>query len=179
MSNTDQYRDELQDSLNRFLRGWENGDKGVILSALESNCTLASSAHGTILSSEVISQRLATDFPQSYKLGLYSTNHYMALLKDRDKEAVMSSYVYGKAADFIFGATMVAELVEREEGKWNFVRIKLSVNWTDGNTSKLDKYKLPRNNRTYQIGDPTPVIISELDAPWNRYPDSVFLGNKQ
>ena len=61
---------------------------------------------------------------------------------------------------------LVADLTRGENG-WRFRDLKLSIPWTDGDTSRFSQWKvLP--GQGWKLGDPTPTIVSELDSPWAR-----------
>ncbi|KQR74423.1 hypothetical protein ASF98_21900 [Arthrobacter sp. Leaf337] len=162
-------RDDVLSALESFLAGWAGGDSKTLGHTFHASSSIHSSAHGEAVGAENIAALLAADRGMAMPLQLVSTNEYVA---GNDSHTVLTAYLFGHVADptarapAVFGAVLVADLTRGEDG-WRFRDLKLSIPWTDGDTSRFSDWNgLP--GRGWKLGDPTPTIVSELDSPWAR-----------
>jgi hypothetical protein len=161
-------RSDVLSALESFLTGWSQGDHKALGDAFHPSASISSSAHGDALGAENIASLLAADNGGAMPLQLVSTNRYVA---GNDDHTTLTAYVFGHvtnpaAAPAIFGAVLVGDLA-RGQGSWRFTNLKLSIPWTDGDTSRFARWKV-LSGQGWTLGDPTPTIVSELDSPWAR-----------
>jgi ketosteroid isomerase-like protein len=99
------------------------------------------------------------------------------------REARVSAYLAGDiqgAGRLSFGAVMLVDMRRNAiEDAWRIVEIKVQITWVEGASALRPGWAFPNHNRIWQIGDPLPLIVSELDAPWRVYPQSVLQGDER
>ncbi|WP_247312038.1 nuclear transport factor 2 family protein [Ralstonia pseudosolanacearum] len=98
----------------------------------------------------------------------------------RHDACLVGAYVHGEARrgtdaaqspPAAFGGVIVLTFESgRERPRIRSIRFQL--NWLQGNASLLPRWQVPPMDRLWQPGDAPAVVVSELDAPWHRIPDS-------
>ncbi|MFJ4107766.1 nuclear transport factor 2 family protein [Oerskovia enterophila] len=164
---TTNIRADVLSTLERFIAGWRSHDTTGIRAALTDDAVLRSSAHGEVLTAATIADTLATDFPAAAPTRIVSTNAYVAGNLAR---TTLTAYLYGVFAhesnrtEAVFGAVLLANLVPGPDG-WVFTDLRLSVTQVEGTRRHFARWQLP-DRSGWQVGDPTPIIVSEIDSPW-------------
>lgn len=104
---------------------------------------------------------------------LRTSNHYAA---HRGETGVASFYAFGLLRDrtdatqgLLFGATVVLRLARVATG-WQIAHIRLSSAWMRGADRLAAHWLLPSSDAGWQVGDPPPVLVSEIDSPWALQP---------
>ncbi|MGR3376524.1 nuclear transport factor 2 family protein [Salipiger abyssi] len=87
-----------------------------------------------------------------------------------------SFYAFGLLRDrtdatqgLLFGATVVLRLARVATG-WQIAHIRLSSAWMRGADRLAAHWLLPSSDAGWQVGDPPPVLVSEIDSPWALQP---------
>lgn len=174
-------RKTIVDSIDDFLKAWENNDRLAIKDSFVDDAVFESTAHGTSNNNIEIADLLIKDFSGN-ETSLFSSNHFIAHIPE-SSQFVTSFYVYGiiKTNDrdvLIFGATAIGHLINTEE-KICFGDLKFSVNWFEGNPELLKGWNKPKGNRFWQPGDPEKLIVSEVDSPLHLYKQLNFIGTEE
>jgi len=114
-------------------------------------------------------------FAEGEKLSLDATNVYLA---GTERHARASAYLAVKlqgGTRLAFGAILVVDLAKTaSHSGWTVSAVKLQITWVEGATTQRPSWSFPDHNRVWQVGDPLPVIVSEVDAPWHVYSESVL-----
>jgi hypothetical protein len=161
----------LRLKINSFFADWlkklENNDKEGLENSFSEKISFTSSAHGKSFSAKGTTALLLSAFRTNAPNILRSSNHFIHCHVKGTENATLSAYVYGLLNDeLIFGATIITHIITGLGGALKFDAIKLAFNWTEGNRSAFQLWKFPIQDRLWQPGDPTDIIVSEIDAPW-------------
>lgn len=163
-------RHEISQLLDRLASGWASGDLSVMTGGFTDDAQLISAQHGRVVTGQAIMCALAMDGgggPFAHR----TSNRYIGI---DGTQAAISFYLFGLLHEgdnpaFLFGATVVARLAKGDEG-WRFDEIRLQVMWTRGDPRLVAHWVHMPGERGWQRGDPAPVIVSELHAPWRVLP---------
>ncbi|MBR8256287.1 nuclear transport factor 2 family protein [Burkholderia ambifaria] len=170
-------RSQLLDTLDAFVDAWADPRVASVGSLLDENVDLFSSHRGHVHGKDTVIERLRNEFSRSSFTRIAATNRVARA--DRDS-AVVSAYVHGEVRPAGgprdstvtgFGGVVVLT-VETRHGEPRIREIRIQLNWTQGDTTSLLGWKLPPSDRAWKPGDAPAVIVSELDAPWHRVPES-------
>jgi hypothetical protein len=52
------------------------------------------------------------------------------------------------------------------KGRWMVIGARVNINWCRGDLTLVTHWRMPPTDTGWQLGDPPPVIVSELDSPW-------------
>ncbi|REE07125.1 SnoaL-like protein [Paraburkholderia sp. BL27I4N3] len=172
-------RQRILEALDMLLNAWSTRNSNELRQLFTSDAAFTSSAHGEALGGAGVAEQLIDATLQRANLRLNSTNHYVT---GHDAKACASAYIYGQfvpprggPSSLTFGATVVLEL-ELLEGEWRISTLRLNVNWLEGDAKIVTGWRQPIGNREWKIGDPVPVVVSELDSPWLQFPQRSIVG---
>ncbi|NVZ24665.1 nuclear transport factor 2 family protein [Pseudomonas gingeri] len=175
-------RGDILDRLKHFLSAWATATPVSMAGTLAPSARLSSSAHGELQGPAAVAKALALDWPHGHIVRIESTNHHVGVEDDR---AVLGAYLYGRIsppgtsiAPLLFGALLVGELAATDGG-WLFSQLQLTLNWLDGNHALVPRWNPPRSRRFWEVGDPAPHLLNELDSPWARLPFARVAGTAQ
>jgi ketosteroid isomerase-like protein len=160
-------RIELQTLRDDFFAAWSKARWQQLAPGLSSAARLISSQHGEGEGSAGFERLLSGDLPGL--TWMRTSNH--AIVVGTTGQAACSAYVIGLFDDgrrqFLFGASVVLQCrYEAAAGRWLLVHARLNVNWCKGDAALVPHWRLPPTDAGWQLGDPEPVIVSELDSPW-------------
>lgn len=98
------------------------------------------------------------------------TSNHAIVVGDRG-QAASSAYVYGLFSDgqrhLLFGASVILKFQFREaHDRWLLTAARVNINWCRGDVALVPHWRLAPSDAGWQLGDPAPVIVSELDSPW-------------
>ncbi|MBN3786402.1 nuclear transport factor 2 family protein [Burkholderia sp. Ac-20353] len=170
-------RSQLLDTLDAFVDAWADPHVASVGSLLDENVALFSSHRGHVHGKDKVIALLRNEFSGSSSARIAATNRVARA--DRDS-AVVSAYVHGEvrpataprdSAVTEFGGVVVLT-VETRHGEPLIREIRIQLNWVQGDAASLPGWKLPPSDRARKPGDAPAVIVSELDAPWHRVPES-------
>lgn len=149
-----------------FFAAWSIGQWNSLELNLSADAKLTSSQHGTGQGIADWQHLLAKD---TALFSWFRTSNH-AIVIDKNGRAVASSYVIGlfehEQQQFLFGASVIFHFQFNESTDWLLSDVRIQVNWYKGNLSKVSHWRLPPSDAGWQLGDVTPVIVSELDSPW-------------
>ncbi len=96
--------------------------------------------------------------------------------------AILSTYlvidlVTDSETRFSAGAFLILDIAYLGS-KWQIERVRSQLSWHDGDASVRPQWDLPRETG-WQAGDPDPVFVSELDAPWHAMPVQNLAGDDE
>ncbi|WP_287162573.1 nuclear transport factor 2 family protein [Rhodococcus sp. (in: high G+C Gram-positive bacteria)] len=166
---TTSIRNGVLKTLDMFTRAWRSDDLDKLADVFTLDAIFHSNPHGALSGASEIAARLRSDFSRANPPRLVSTNTYVA---GNDAQATLTAYLYGVLADdetesaAVFGAVLLGEL-RHSDDRWVFDDLRLEVTFTEGNLAQVDSWDLPAAVG-WQVGDETPVIVSEIDSPWIR-----------
>lgn len=96
-----------------------------------------------------------------------TSNHATVVAKDG--HAATSSYVIGLFGQgqrqFLFGASVVLRF-QGIQDRWKLTHARINVNWCKGVLTLATHWRRPPSDECWQLCDPPPAIVSELDSPW-------------
>ncbi|SHK77486.1 SnoaL-like domain-containing protein [Chishuiella changwenlii] len=184
METTRYHRSDIEIFLKDFINHWANSDENKIADDLAPFVNFRSNVHGVIKGKVNVAKNLFED-RSNHSLSLASSNHFIAGIPDgKENKVVFSFYLYGIISDendsiATFGATSIIEILMKDSETMEITDFKFSVNWIEGDAHLLQKWSPIRGQRFWQPGDTTPVIVSELDAPWNKYKNLIPIGTEK
>ncbi|MCP8896952.1 nuclear transport factor 2 family protein [Shinella daejeonensis] len=136
---------------------------------------LSTSYHGETQGRAAVLDALRSTFT-GLELDYLSVNNRVA--RTQGRAGVASAYFHGQGTNpaaldqqVLFGGLLVVSL-DLDGERSSIADIKVQLVWTEGASALLDGWRLPAADRQWQPGDPPAVIVSELDAVWNRFPQS-------
>jgi hypothetical protein len=154
----------LRGIVDGFLRGWSDGQWAIV--PIAADARLVSNQHADAVGRDAIARALGSDTDGGRQLALRVSNRYVGA---RGDIAAASVYVAGMlqtvSSQALFGST-VAMTFERIEGVWALSTVRIFVNWQQGDVLTLAHWRAVPTNNGWQLGDPPPVLVSELDSPW-------------
>lgn len=150
-----------------FFAAWSRGQWQVLAQHLASDATLASSQHGEGQGEAAWRNLLAAD--AAVLSWMRTSNH--AVLVGKRGQAASSAYVFclfnRGQQQFLFGASLVLRFrFDEPLDRWLVTGVRIHVNWCRGNLALASHWRAPPSDAGWQLGDPAPAIVSELDAPW-------------
>ncbi|WP_175781489.1 nuclear transport factor 2 family protein [Burkholderia anthina] len=172
-------RSQLLDTLDAFVDAWADPRVASAGSLLEENVDLFSSHRGHVHGKDNVIELLRNEFSGSGFARIAATNRVARA--DRDS-AIVSAYVHGEvrpagsprdATVTGFGGVVMLS-VETRHGEPRIREIRIQLNWVQGDAASLPAWKRPPSDRAWKPGDAPAVIVSELDAPWHRVPESLL-----
>jgi hypothetical protein len=150
-----------------WLRNLEANNKKEVENSFCEIMNFSSSAHGKSSTAKDTAELLLSALRSKVPNILRSSNHFISSEMTGRNNITLSAYIYGLLNnEMVFGATMISQITTDQNGSLKFNTIKLAFNWTEGNRSAFQAWRFPIQERLWQPGDPTNVIVSELDAPW-------------
>ena len=160
-------RAELTALREAFFEAWSKGNWQALTAALADDACLISNQHGASQDPDGWQHALARDRP--CLVSMRTSNH--ATLTGDDGQAACSAYVIGLFTDgqrhLLFGASVVLRFhLDEDKGRWLLRHARLNVNWCRGEPSLVPHWRMPPGDTGWQLGDPAPVLVSELDSPW-------------
>lgn len=151
------------------------GDGAVKMGILADSSVNATTSHcGSLSGPEAVGGMFG---PRSHAqtFHLDSSNVYLA---GDVTQARGSGYLAGHISDasrLSFGAIFIVDLARANaSADWTISALKIQLTWIEGDRSMRPDWTYPVHEKVLQIGDLLPVIVSELDAPWNVYPDNLL-----
>ncbi|WP_316778992.1 nuclear transport factor 2 family protein [Pedobacter antarcticus] len=164
---TETTRNAIIQLVNNWLTAWSSGNEIALHRIFGPDSTFSSTAHGVIKGNLKIASCLIDDCNSCPFLRLNASNYYISCADQFTSIATISMYIYGGFQSHLnFGGTVIASVHIDQSGSWKFAQLTLTVNWMQGDKSLLPYWKYPTENRLWIQGDPTPLIVSELDSPW-------------
>ena len=167
----EQDRAALLALIDRLAAAW-SGDSPDAACWLSPEARLDSNLHGQLGGAQDIQNALAADGRQG-ACTIRTSNRYAAA---RGDEGVASLYAYGLLRNqgdatqaLLFGATVVLRAA-RTEGGWRASHVRISSSWMRGSERLAAHWLLPPSDAGWQVGDPPPVLVSELHSPWALQP---------
>ena len=148
-----------------FFAAWSRGQWEALAPSLADDAVLISSQHGEGQGAADWQRLLAAD--AALLTWLRTSNH--ATLVGKDGQAATSAYAIGLfsrgAQQFLFGASVVLRM-QQQGSRWLLAGARIQVNWCKGDAALAAHWRQPPSDAGWQLGDPTPAIVSELDSPW-------------
>jgi hypothetical protein len=113
-------------------------------------------------------------FTSAETFELAATNVYIGGTPTRARtSAYLAGRIQGRAS-LGFGAVIIVDLERTDESAaWRVGALKLQLTWIEGDRSLRKDWVFPRFEKVWEEGDALPVLVSELDAPWHVYPNSL------
>jgi hypothetical protein len=151
------------------------GDGAVDMGMLADSSVNATTSHrGSLSGPNAVGGMFGpASSPQAFDL--HSSNVYLA---GNLTQARGSGYLAGHlsgASRLSFGAIFIVDLARNDaSADWRISALKIQLTWIEGDRSLRPDWTYPVHEKVWQIGDPLPVIVSELDAPWHVYPDNLL-----
>jgi hypothetical protein len=148
-----------------FFAAWSRGQWQALSPSLASNAMLTSSQHGEGNGEAAWREALADD--AAALSWMRSSNH--AVLVGDNGQAATSAYVFGLFSrgqrQFLFGASVVLRF-NLTRSQWLLVGARINVNWCKGDITLASHWRARPKDVGWQLGDPVPAIVSEIDSPW-------------
>ncbi|MGU7776168.1 nuclear transport factor 2 family protein [Burkholderia sp. MR1-5-21] len=170
-------RGQLFDMLNTFVDAWANRRASPIDNLLAEDVDLFSSHNGHVHGKDSVVSLLRDGFPGAQAVSIAATNR---VARANGDIAVVSAYVHGEVRPSAvrrdakvagFGGVAVLTFETRQSGT-RIREIRIQLNGVQGDANLLSGWKLPPADRAWKPGDTPAVVVSELDAPWHRIPES-------
>lgn len=164
----------------KFFAGWSRGMWQGLGPSLTGETRLTSSQHGEGKGVDNFQRLLAADLPG---LTWMRTSNHATLVGDSG-QAACSAYVIGLfdngKRQLLFGSSVVLQFqFDVAQSRWSLLHARLNVNWCKGDVALVSHWRLPPNDAGWQLGDPEPVIVSELDSPWAMIGTGLPAGSKE
>lgn len=148
-----------------FFTAWSEGAWQALNPVLAEDALLTSSQHGEGRGAADWCRLLAAD--ASALVWMRTSNH--AIVVGCDGRAAASAYVIGLFGQgqrqFLFGASVVLGF-RCVQDRWLLTRARIHVNWCKGVLTLATHWRMPPSDEGWQLGDPPPAVVSELDSPW-------------
>ncbi|WP_081007717.1 nuclear transport factor 2 family protein [Comamonas testosteroni] len=173
-------RQALLDLLDAFCGTWAGTASMPEAELLAADVECFSSHRGNAQGREQVLHLLREDFA-GLTVQIAAANR---VPRASDDEYLIGAYIHGEARrntdtdgdtaqtpPAAFGGVIVLTL-ERGQEHLRIRSIRFQLNWLQGNAGLLSRWKVPPMDRLWKPGDAPPTVVSELDAPWHRIPDS-------
>lgn len=165
-------RHAITEIITQLATSWASGELSPLAHQLAPEATLISNQHGMVHGPAELIQALAAD-TQCGPFGHRLSNLYIGVHECR---AAASAYLFGLMQDrenriLLFGATLVTQFARMNQ-EWRASEVRLSVNWARGDKELVSHWLHTPSDVGWQPGDPAPVIVSELHAPWRVLPQA-------
>ncbi|WNS79571.1 nuclear transport factor 2 family protein [Domibacillus sp. DTU_2020_1001157_1_SI_ALB_TIR_016] len=130
---------------------------------------------GELRGVDAIIKGLAYSGPELDVIRYKVTNSYVAV---SGGQASQSAYMTGILADdlqdgeldsFSFGGHFANTYIRTNEG-WKISYLRFEMDWQRGNSNYVTDWKLPDGTGGWRGKVVAPMILSELDAPWQVFP---------
>jgi ketosteroid isomerase-like protein len=148
-----------------FFNAWSTGQWQALSPSLAPDAMLTSSQHGEGSGAAAWREALADD--AAALRWMRSSNH--AVVVGENGQAATSAYVFGLFSrgqrQFLFGASVVLRF-DLAQGQWLLIGARINVNWCKGDVALASHWRAPPKDVGWQLGDPVPAIVSEIDSPW-------------
>jgi 2,4-dienoyl-CoA reductase-like NADH-dependent reductase (Old Yellow Enzyme family) len=172
-SSTFAVREALGRIRDNFFAAWAGRDWQSLESVIVDKALLSSSQHGVGEGIKQWQQMLATD--AATVAWMRTSNH--AIVLGQNGRAAGSAYVMGLLGtgrqQLLFGASVVLDCqFTGAAWGWKLAQARIQVNWCKGDEVLVSHWRQPPEEGGWQLGDPPPVITSELDSPWASLPDT-------
>ncbi len=159
-------RADIRAITDTFFNAWSTGEWNTLASSLTDNAILMSGQHGEAKGLKAWQDLLAKD--TNLLTWMHTSNH--ATVLDENK-AVASAYVIGlfeqSGRQFLFGGSLTLRYTVSVHGEVQLDEVRIQANWTKGDTKLAKHWCYLPTDQGWNLGDPSPTIVSELDAPWN------------
>jgi hypothetical protein len=163
-------RPQLLDAVEILRQHWRGHARSGLDTLLSEHVALFSSHRGNHHGKVAVLGALVDDLEPLRQLDLEFSNTVVRADKAR---AVASSYFHaaavGAGSSLQFGGLLI---IQFEQDQICEIRIQLA--WHQGDFSVASDWKLPVADRQWQPGDVRAIVMSEIDAPWNRVPHSIL-----
>jgi hypothetical protein len=135
----------------------------------------ATTSHRGSLSGHDAVRDMFGPLSQTQTFDLDSSNVYLAgTLTQARGSGYLAGHIAG-VSRLSFGAIFIVDLVRADaSADWTISALKVQLTWIEGDRSLRPDWTYPVHEKVWQIGDPLPVIVSELDAPWHVYPENLL-----
>ena len=164
-------RQKLLDTLEGLRQHWLGHPSDALGLPFAEQVELVTSHRGSHRGRSAVLALLAADLQPMQHLHLEFSN---PVVRADAAMAVASSYFHATAKcqgqSLQFGGLLV--LASHDD---HVSEIRIQLAWTQGDFSSLKNWTLPPADRQWQPGDACAVIMSELDAPWNRVPNNALV----
>lgn len=162
------------ETIEAMLTALRSGDVARICMLVDQSATAETSHYGSLSGSAAIAGMFGP-FTGTQNVELLFSNVYLA----GDLTAARASgYLAGEIAgetQLAFGAVFIADLNrDRHDTAWRVTGIKLQLTWIEGERTLRPQWTFPKFERVWTVGDPLPIIVSEVDAPWHVYPSNLL-----
>ena len=158
--------------LTELVAALKTGD-GARLAPVSHSSIRALTSHRGSLNGVSCVAGLFGPFVDRQKLDLMLTNIYFA---NDGMSGRASAYMIGDISGstiLTFGAALIADMCRNQgDSHWLINQVKMQLTWIEGDADLRSQWTFPILERHWRTGDPQPVIVSELDAPWWLYPKS-------
>lgn len=168
-------RSSLVAAMQAFVQAWQTAETTSQSLALAADVELISSHRATAQGRTAVTAWLMEESSTFDTRQIGHSNHVVAALEG---ESVVGAYFYGSGSRaageaLAFGGLLLLSLVGPADAPY-ITRIQIQMNWMKGDLSLACNWKAPVMHRLWEPGDAEPVIVSELDAPWRRLPQSAI-----
>lgn len=165
--NTPHMRVELRRLVDAFFVAWAGNDWQTLRQHVSGDAVLLSNQHGKAFGPTDIFAALGTDAGVA-PMRIRISNRYMATQEDHASACAYAlADRQGMAGHSLFGATVIFAFT-RQNDVWKVAEVRLSVNWYRGEIREVSHWHNVPNDAGWTLGDPPPVIVSEVDSPWAR-----------
>lgn len=169
-------RPALLDLLVAFTETWAGTPSLPTTELFTDEVELIGSHRGNAQGREQVLKLLREDF-SDLQVSIAATNR---IPRAKDDEGVVGAYIHGEARSrdntvdsepVAFGGVIVLTIA-LESDRPRIQGIRFQLNWLEGNARLLPQWQVPPMERLWKPGDAPSAIVSELDAPWHRMPNS-------
>ncbi|EUB99265.1 hypothetical protein PMI07_005546 [Rhizobium sp. CF080] len=159
-------------TIDSLLAALRTGNAGA-LETLTTGSVSAETSHCGHLAGRAEVARMFGPFPEKQEMHLSSSNVYLA---GSMTQARASGYLAGRVTgttELSFGAVFVVDLTREVLAEpWKVSGLKVQLTWIEGVKELRPGWTFPVHEKIWTEGDPLPVIVSEVDAPWHVHPDN-------
>lgn len=172
-------RSQLAGLVDAFGGAWAGAPSAQPDALFTDDVEFSGSHRGSARGRAAVLELLRGDFAGLETVRITTTNHAP---RARGDEALIGAYLHGEARPSAaadperavrFGGLLVVSVDTRDGGP-RIRQIRFQLDWAEGRTTLLRGWNLPVMDRLWQPGDAPAVVVSELDAPWHRIPDSML-----
>ncbi len=157
-------------TITRFVAALQAGSASNLTDLIHDKVSASTSHRGRLLGGDAIAGMFGPPVG-SETVELWPSNLYVA---GSMTEARASGYLachIVEASRLSFGAVFVIDLKRASEDEvWRVTSAKVQLSWHEGNTRLRPEWRYPTHEKMWAEGDPMPVLVSELDAPWHLFP---------
>lgn len=160
-------RTAVNSIINSFFNSWSDGQWETLFPSLADDTVLMSGQHGEAHGGAEWKQLLAED--TDLFNWMRTSNH--ATVIGNNNIAVSSAYVMGLLQrgrqQFLFGGSVIFQFRFNASGEILLHEVRIQANWSKGDPSLAKHWLYIPTDNGWQLGDPSPVIVSELNSPWS------------